>query len=108
VALPWLFRDRETTSLIHKNPETLTSGESDVWFYQPASDQINLVNTPGLWSPVLSGQQENRFHIRSIRKQRDLGVRCDGLNPVQLTFFAGPDVGSSRWSPTADRLLSIL
>jgi Tol biopolymer transport system component len=24
---------------------------------------------------------------------------ADGLNPVQLTSFSGPDVGSSRWSP---------
>jgi dipeptidyl aminopeptidase/acylaminoacyl peptidase len=24
---------------------------------------------------------------------------ADGLNPVQLTSFAGPDVGSPRWSP---------
>ncbi len=29
---------------------------------------------------------------------------ADGLNPVQLTSFAGPDVGSPRWSPDGGQI----
>jgi len=28
----------------------------------------------------------------------------DGMNPVQLTSFSGPDVGSARWSPDGKRI----
>ncbi len=30
---------------------------------------------------------------------------ADGLNPVQLTSFAGPDVGSPRWSPDGGQIV---